>query len=107
MKPAPFLAYLAEPHAEKMAFFRAIATEVGAGKRLGTWAMRWRGYEQTQARAQACLAAVAQHGQPVMIGFNRRFDPNFGALKAAASIQIQIRTHCTMSFADFADRGFE
>ena len=56
MKPAPFLAYLAEPHAEKMAFFRAIATEVGAGKRLGTWAMRWRGYEQTQARAQACLA---------------------------------------------------
>ena len=34
-------------------------------------------------RARACQAAVAKTGQPVMIGFNRRFDPNFGALKAA------------------------
>lgn len=36
------------------------------------------------ARAQQCLAAVATTGQPVMIGFNRRFDPNFAALKAAS-----------------------
>ena len=35
------------------------------------------------ARAQACQKAVAGSGQPVMIGFNRRFDPGFGALKAA------------------------
>lgn len=35
-------------------------------------------------RAQACQAAAAKSGQPVMIGFNRRFDPSFGALKAAA-----------------------
>lgn len=35
------------------------------------------------ARAQACQKAVASHGRPVMIGFNRRFDPNFAALKAA------------------------
>ena len=34
-------------------------------------------------RAQACQAAVASTGQKVMIGFNRRFDPNFGALKAS------------------------
>jgi len=34
------------------------------------------------ARAQACLKAVA--GKTVMIGFNRRFDPNFAAVKAAA-----------------------
>lgn len=34
-------------------------------------------------RARACLTAVAGSGQPVMIGFNRRFDPNFGALKTA------------------------
>jgi myo-inositol 2-dehydrogenase / D-chiro-inositol 1-dehydrogenase len=34
-------------------------------------------------RARACQAAIAQNGQPVMIGFNRRFDPNFGALKKA------------------------
>ena len=35
------------------------------------------------ARAKACLAAVAGSGRPVIIGFNRRFDPGFGALKAA------------------------
>jgi len=35
------------------------------------------------ARAQACLRATAPNGRPVMIGFNRRFDPNFAALKAA------------------------
>jgi myo-inositol 2-dehydrogenase/D-chiro-inositol 1-dehydrogenase len=35
------------------------------------------------ARARACLKAVSATGRPVMIGFNRRFDPSFGALKAA------------------------
>ena len=35
------------------------------------------------ARARQCLATSAPSGQPVMIGFNRRFDPNFGAMKAA------------------------
>jgi myo-inositol 2-dehydrogenase / D-chiro-inositol 1-dehydrogenase len=35
------------------------------------------------ARAQACQKAVAATGRPVMIGFNRRFDPNFAALKAS------------------------
>lgn len=35
------------------------------------------------ARAQSCRTAVAKNGKPVMIGFNRRFDPNFAALKAA------------------------
>lgn len=34
-------------------------------------------------RARACQTVAATHGQPVMIGFNRRFDPNFGALKVA------------------------
>ena len=34
-------------------------------------------------RARACQTNIAGHGQPVMIGFNRRFDPNFGALKTA------------------------
>ncbi|SIT74438.1 myo-inositol 2-dehydrogenase [Yoonia rosea] len=34
-------------------------------------------------RARACQRVVAETGQPVMIGFNRRFDPSFGALKAA------------------------
>ncbi|GLS87417.1 inositol 2-dehydrogenase [Cypionkella aquatica] len=35
------------------------------------------------ARAQACQKVVAAYGRPVMIGFNRRFDPNFAALKTA------------------------
>ena len=35
------------------------------------------------ARAQACRSVAAKNGKPVMIGFNRRFDPNFSALKAA------------------------
>nr|WP_210319750.1 inositol 2-dehydrogenase [Rhizobium wenxiniae] len=35
------------------------------------------------ARAQACLDAVSKTGVPVMIGFNRRFDPNFSAIKAS------------------------
>lgn len=34
-------------------------------------------------RARVCQTVAAQNGQPVMIGFNRRFDPNFGALKSA------------------------
>ncbi|MEN8918501.1 MAG: inositol 2-dehydrogenase [Octadecabacter sp.] len=34
-------------------------------------------------RARTCQKAVEAHGKPVMIGFNRRFDPNFAALKAA------------------------
>jgi len=34
-------------------------------------------------RARACQAKVGPTGQPVMIGFNRRFDPNFAAVKAA------------------------
>ncbi|MDA7424829.1 inositol 2-dehydrogenase [Thalassococcus lentus] len=34
-------------------------------------------------RARACLAKASTHGKPIMVGFNRRFDPNFAALKAA------------------------
>ncbi len=34
-------------------------------------------------RARVCQESAARNGKPVMIGFNRRFDPNFGALKTA------------------------
>jgi myo-inositol 2-dehydrogenase/D-chiro-inositol 1-dehydrogenase len=34
-------------------------------------------------RARACHAAVHAAGVPVMMGFNRRFDPQFAALKAS------------------------
>lgn len=36
-----------------------------------------------RARVDACLAVVAQERVPLMIGFNRRFDTNFRALKCA------------------------
>ncbi|MEO1536264.1 MAG: inositol 2-dehydrogenase [Pseudomonadota bacterium] len=35
------------------------------------------------ARARICLETAKANGQPVMIGLNRRFDPNFRALKHA------------------------
>ncbi len=35
------------------------------------------------ARARRVQASVAASGKPVMMGFNRRFDPNFAAVKAA------------------------
>jgi myo-inositol 2-dehydrogenase/D-chiro-inositol 1-dehydrogenase len=35
------------------------------------------------ARALSCQKTVAATGRPVMIGFNRRFDPNFSTLKKA------------------------
>lgn len=34
-------------------------------------------------RALTCGAVAERSGRPVMLGFNRRFDPNFAALKAA------------------------
>jgi myo-inositol 2-dehydrogenase / D-chiro-inositol 1-dehydrogenase len=34
-------------------------------------------------RAKDCLAVVSKADVPVMIGFNRRFDPNFAAIKAS------------------------
>ncbi|MDA7966788.1 inositol 2-dehydrogenase [Ruegeria sp.] len=34
-------------------------------------------------RAKICQKTAGATGQPVMLGFNRRFDPNFQALKAA------------------------
>jgi myo-inositol 2-dehydrogenase/D-chiro-inositol 1-dehydrogenase len=34
------------------------------------------------ARVDSCLAAVGRAGVPMMVGFNRRFDPSFRALKA-------------------------
>jgi myo-inositol 2-dehydrogenase/D-chiro-inositol 1-dehydrogenase len=36
-------------------------------------------------RARECQSRIQKTGQPVMIGFNRRFDPNFAALQNALS----------------------
>ena len=45
--------------------------------------MRKAGRSFSLDRALACLDAAEPTGKPVMIGFNRRFDPNFAALKTA------------------------
>lgn len=36
-------------------------------------------------RARACLKISLSNAKPVMVGFNRRFDPSFAALKAASA----------------------
>ncbi len=51
-------------------------------------------------RAQACMAAAKAAGQPVMVGFNRRFDPNFSALKSAAD-RNEIGTAEMLSITSF------
>lgn len=50
------IAYLKEPHAEKMRFFEGVAAELGQGVALSTWPMSFRGFPETAAQAEACLA---------------------------------------------------
>ena len=57
---------------------------IEAATRAGKVVLCEKPVDLSLARAQACLKAVGATGRPVMIGFNRRFDPNFAALKAAA-----------------------
>jgi len=57
---------------------------IEAATRAGKAVLCEKPVDLSLARAQACLKAVGATGLPVMIGFNRRFDPNFAALKAAA-----------------------
>jgi myo-inositol 2-dehydrogenase / D-chiro-inositol 1-dehydrogenase len=57
---------------------------IEAATRAGKAVLCEKPVDLSLARAQACLKAVGATGRPVMIGFNRRFDPNFAALKAAA-----------------------
>lgn len=51
-------------------------------------------------RALACQAAVSNTEQPVMVGFNRRFDPSFSTLKAAVD-QGEIGTPEMLSITSF------
>ncbi len=57
---------------------------IEAATRAGKAVLCEKPVDLSLARAQACLKAASATGRPVMIGFNRRFDPNFAALKAAA-----------------------
>lgn len=57
---------------------------IEAATRAGKAVLCEKPVDLSLARARACQAAAAATGRPVMIGFNRRFDPNFAALKGAA-----------------------
>jgi len=57
---------------------------IEAATRAGKAVLCEKPVDLSLARAQACLKTAGATGRPVMIGFNRRFDPNFAALKTAA-----------------------
>lgn len=50
------VAYLAEPHAQKTTFFRALGTEMGRSRHLRVWTMSPRGFAETRERAHEALA---------------------------------------------------
>jgi len=56
---------------------------IEAGIRAGKAIFCEKPIDLSLARAHQVRRAVAGHDRPVMMGFNRRFDPNFAALKAA------------------------
>ena len=56
---------------------------IEAGTQAGKAVLCEKPVDLSLDRAKACQAAVAATGQPVMIGFNRRFDPNFATVKAS------------------------
>ena len=57
---------------------------IEAATAAGKWVLCEKPVDLSLARAQACRQKVAEAGKSVMIGFNRRFDPSFRALKEAA-----------------------
>ncbi|MHB2167861.1 inositol 2-dehydrogenase [Alsobacter sp. R-9] len=58
------------------------ADQIEAAAKAGKAVFCEKPVDLSSDRIRACLATVAKAGTPLMIGFNRRFDPNFAALKA-------------------------
>jgi len=56
---------------------------IEAATRAGKAVLCEKPVDLSLARARTCLENAASTGQPVMIGFNRRFDPNFASVKQA------------------------
>ena len=54
---------------------------IEAAARAGKAVLCEKPVDLASARVETCLAVVRKAGTPLMIGFNRRFDPNFAALK--------------------------
>ena len=55
---------------------------IEAGARAGKAVFCEKPVDLSSERIRSCLAVVEKAGIPLMIGFNRRFDPHFGALQA-------------------------
>lgn len=55
MRKPSYIAYLAENRSDKIAFFEAVAADLGQGARLQTWPLSLRGYPETHQRASDCL----------------------------------------------------
>jgi myo-inositol 2-dehydrogenase / D-chiro-inositol 1-dehydrogenase len=55
---------------------------IEAGARAGKAVFCEKPVALASKRVERCIKAVEAAGTPLMIGFNRRFDPNFAALKA-------------------------
>jgi myo-inositol 2-dehydrogenase / D-chiro-inositol 1-dehydrogenase len=56
---------------------------IDAGVKAGKAVFCEKPIDLSAARVRACLATVAAHNGTLMVGFNRRFDPDFMAVKAA------------------------
>jgi myo-inositol 2-dehydrogenase/D-chiro-inositol 1-dehydrogenase len=56
---------------------------IEAGARAGKAVFCEKPVDLDASRVESCLRTVEAAGVPLMIGFNRRFDPNFAALSNA------------------------
>jgi myo-inositol 2-dehydrogenase/D-chiro-inositol 1-dehydrogenase len=54
---------------------------IEAGVKTGKAVFCEKPVDLSSKRVEQCLKVVEKSGRPLMIGFNRRFDPNFAALK--------------------------
>ena len=54
---------------------------IEAGARAGKAVLCEKPVDLASSRVESCLKVVEAAGTPLMIGFNRRFDPNFAALQ--------------------------
>ena len=54
---------------------------IEAGARAGKAVLCEKPVDLASSRVESCLKVVDSAGIPLMIGFNRRFDPNFAALQ--------------------------
>ncbi len=86
LKTATVEAALADPAVTAVVIASSTDTHadlIEAAARAGKAIFCEKPVDLSMARVQRCVATVAAAGVPVLMGFNRRFDPHFRALKDA------------------------